>query len=293
MAARYAPFLTLVAACTMNATALKFADGSRGWNIECAVPSEGACAAEARRLCGGDYTPLSPESRSLAVKCQAKDFVPAVATSALLTPATTPEVPPNGDAPLSMSAREALSRLSSTRGRAQNPSSARAVASGPSTISPPLANAAPGTDAVPAATKPNESTPAPKLAKYSAFAFFAEGGTFEVYSPIGKLLNREPDETSFRDGALRFTVVGPNRGIMSASLGAADVEVQRTDQSLSFIERGRGGRYLHVLTIEDRWRPNAKAFAASYSRNIEKADGERLVSIFAGYARPLSDASAR
>jgi hypothetical protein len=293
MEARYAPFLALVAACTMNATALKFADGSRGWNIECAVPSEGACAAEARRLCGGDYIPLSPESRSLAVKCQAKDFVPTVAASALLTPPTASGVASKGDAPRSMSAREALSRLSSTRGRAQDPSSAQVAPSGLSTISPPLTNAAAGTDAAAAATEQNESTPVPKLGNYSAFTFVAEQGTFEVYSPIGKLLNREPDEASFRDGALRFTVVGPNRGIMSASLGAADVEVQRTDQSLSFVERGRGGRYLHVLTIEDRWRPNAKAFAASYSRNIEKPDGQRLVSIFAGYARPLSDASAR
>lgn len=131
----------------------------------------------------------------------------------------------------------------------------------------------------------------PSLVDHAVFEFFAESGTFEIYSILGRLVKREDDETSFRNGGVRFIQVGPSDGIISGNGGAGDVEVRRTDRTLSFIERN--SFHLNVLTIEDHWLADKRGFAATYSRNIENPlKQERMMSIYSGVAVPPASRKA-
>lgn len=153
---------------------------------------------------------------------------------------------------------------------------AEAAPAKPPAPSPPVV-----TTTAPAASEPAPA-PRPRLHDQVALEFYSTTGSFERYQ-VGRLVE-QTEETTWRNGGLRFSRVGPGQWVLAGNLGTDAVEVSTTPTTLVLVERSPINAYFHVLTVYDEWHAHARGFRATYLRTVELG-GDRMLSRYDGYMR--------
>ena len=119
------------------------------------------------------------------------------------------------------------------------------------------------------------------------FRIYADKGEAYVFEAADyledRLLESGKNDASFQNGEISFLIVD-GKGVFSAEMGTAHVEMFKSRHSITFIEITGGGH--HVMTIWNKWDKKKGGYEFIYTRDVDFLGGSGVMSIFRGVAKP-------
>jgi len=123
------------------------------------------------------------------------------------------------------------------------------------------------------------------------FSIFEHESNMEVFDyDTGELIKNVKGK-NLPEGAIQFTITGPNSATLFGNLGSAEVKLVKNNNSVTFIEITPIGNK-HIMFIGDGWNAEERGFKFTYIRHLYDESGRlfwegRLRTISSGIAKPI------